>query len=257
MSASLYMHKHGLDFAPQRLRKRCKVRWVDVIRPAHGYPFLAHSIQQAMAIYQWMVRSAEGYSGIFETLSCKGSCINFVEPDPFTAAWRTEIRERLHAAILDPIVSEQVDDWRRDMQIGVGLERLLNIEYYTGGGSDGSDDAIERRLNALFGVVGRTLVTSPNSYHEQARTIVDVELHVRPRAYALVLSYGYLEDLRGGSSWTLLIESGGRFADFMTEAEQQLRSLLVPDTTTQMVHGCFAGRRCSWLGDRCIDGGDE
>jgi hypothetical protein len=253
---SLFVHKHGLDFTDVHLRTRRKVAWINLARPPHGYVFLCHSIQEGMAIYQWMVRTGAKYPGVFEVLSCKGTCINFVEPDGFTNAWRVELRERICAAIFDPFVHEPVSTWREEMRIGVEHERALAIKYYSGGGPDWSDDATEGRIDALFGVVGRTLAAPHNESHPKARTVVGVELHVRAMTYALVLSYSYLSDLHGGSSWSITIESGGPFLDFVAHCEAELARLLVTAPTTSAgVHG-FSGTRlhAGWFGNGCCDG---
>jgi len=258
--AGLYMHKHGLDFTAVKLRTRRKVQWLDLVRPPHGYVFLGHSIQEGMAIYQWMVRTGDKYPGVFAALSCKGTCINFSKPDAFTRRWRVELRERVCAAILDPFVHAPVLTWRDNMRIGVEHERTLAIKYYSGGGPDGSDTATARRIDALFGIVGRTLAASHNEYHPKARTVVGVELLVRAKTYALELSYGYLSDLHGGSSWRVTIESGGPFLDFVSNCEAELTRLLVTAPTTSAdMRGMDSSTRwhAGWLGDRCLDDGGE
>lgn len=254
--AGLYMHKHGLDFADVQLRTRRKVAWLDLVRPPHGYVFLGHSIQEGMAIYQWMVRTGAKYPDVFAVLSCKGTCVNFSEPDAFTRRWRVELRERVCAAILDPFVHAPVFAWREKMRIGVEHERTLAIEYYFGGGPDGSDTTTARRIDALFAVVGRTLAASHNEWHPKARTVVGVELHVRAKTYALELSYGYLSDLHHGSSWSITISRGGPFLDFVAYCEAELTHLLVTEPTTYAgAQGMFGDTRtyAGWFGDGCLD----
>jgi hypothetical protein len=254
--AGLYMHKHGLDFADVQLRTRRKVAWLDLVRPPHGYVFLGHSIQEGMAIYQWMVRTGAKYPGVFEVLSCKGTCLNFSRPDAFTRRWRVELRERVCAAILDTYVREPVLAWREEMRIGVEHERTLAIQHYSGGGPDGSDTATARRLDALFGIVGRTLAASHDDEHPKARTVVGVELHVRAKTYALELSYGYLSDLHHGSGWFITISRGGPFLDFVAHCEAELTRLLVTEPTTSAgAHGTVGNSRtyAGWFGDSCLD----
>ncbi len=232
MTAGLYMHKHGLDFAPAQLRARRKIAWIDLVRPPHGYVFLCHSIQQGMAIYQWMVQTGASFRGMNEILSCKGTCVNMTKPDAFTRAWRSELRDRVCAAILDPLVHAPVWAWREKFRVGVEHERVVPIKHYSGGGPDGSDANTRDRVDALFAVVGRTLAASHNEYHPKARTIVGVELHVRAESYALEILYGYPSDLRGGSSWSVTVEASGPFLDFVGHCERELARLLLTDATT-------------------------
>lgn len=226
---------------PATLRTRRKVRWLDLVRPPGWWAFDGHGIQEGMAIYQWMVRTGAKYRGMNEVLSCKASCVNMTEPDPFGRQWKQQLRDRVHAAILETGVHAPVGKWREDHRVSVEHSRVLPISYYTNGGPESCEAAVEKRLDALFGVVGRTLAESHNPYHLRARTLVGVRLHVRPSVYEMELLYGYRSDLNGGSSWSIEIARGGPFLDFLVHAEAEVRRLLVPDSPT-----CFgvAVKRC-------------
>jgi hypothetical protein len=258
MSLHVFWHKAGLDFAPRSPKRSRRVAWVDFLRPAHGNAFLNVSIQEAFGIFQWMVRTGSEYQGVLACLSGKPTCVGFVGVDGFTAGWVGQLRERFASAILEPFCHAGVYRWREENRIGLSEKRMVVFPHYVGGGPDHSDNAMHRRVDALFAVAGRTLAKSHNRHHPNARTVFKPRLVVEADRFTLVLPYGYAEDARGGSSWLVDVAHKGSFADFVDHCERSLSRLLTsPRMTTAPTAPvlCSSGRWEDF--DHCGDSTNE
>lgn len=215
------------DSPELRVRRKIKLRWLDVARPDHGYGLLATGLNwhSAWAVFRWMVETAQEYKGVIECLREQGTCINCDMQVEFSSDWKAELQRRFLCAVLDQFVHGNVDRWRRDLRIGPSGELVLWSKWYTGGPSPAD---IAKRTDALFAIVGRKLKHGPNRSRPRARTIKDVHLIVRPDHFELDLWYSFASDKYSG--WHLYIRHQGTFFEFLQHAEAELARLLIPVT---------------------------
>lgn len=209
------------------LRSKMKIHFVDLLRPDHGFGFVGLSVQQAVALFQWMVRTSAGYPGVRELLSCQGTCINFAEVRPFGPDWLADLRERFLCALLDTFLSASARRWRQEQRIDIDSTRWVPVRYYDGG-RDYCDQAVEEAVDGLFDFAEWRFRAPPNRRHPRANVVHDVRLHVYPDTYAIDLAYGYARDR--SSHWCHRVHSDRDeiFIDFVRRAAQELRQTLRP-----------------------------